>query len=155
MSTRTSNLGPEYPNQNNESRIWAQMTLQSCTRKRLNYGVREINQEHRGHMYPFWSRGSVKGLPLKAICEPNELFHLTSTFKTHQKRTLTNTIMVNLNRILWESDLIECKPKEYFGYNFCKSFLQHFQVNCAYTGTLKYSLFNSTATRQTKHIETW
>jgi len=42
MSTRTSNSGPEYPNQNNESRIWAQMTLQSCTRKRLNYGVREI-----------------------------------------------------------------------------------------------------------------
>lgn len=25
------------------------------------------------------------GLPLKAICEPNELFHLTLTFKKHQK----------------------------------------------------------------------
>lgn len=71
------------------------MTLWSCTGSRLDYGAREINPEHRGHMYPLRSRGSVMGLPLKAICEPNELFHLALTFKKYWKGMLTNTSLVN------------------------------------------------------------
>lgn len=90
MSTRTSDSGPEYPNQNLGSD-----DIIELNREKIKLWGEEINQEHRGHMYPFWSRGSVMGLPMKAICEPNELFHLTLTFRKHQKRMLTNTIMVN------------------------------------------------------------
>lgn len=93
MSTRTSDTGPEYRNQNNESRNWAQMTLWSCTGRRLDYGAREINPEHRGYMYLFWSRGSVMGLPLKAICKPNELFHLNLTFKKNDNKHMYGEYM--------------------------------------------------------------
>lgn len=99
-SKRTSNTGTEYPNQDNEPKNGVQMTFWSCTGSRLDYREREINPEHRGHMYPFRSRGPIMGLPLKAICEPNELFFLGPT-KLHQ--TTSCTLHQNINTIYFKS----------------------------------------------------